>query len=280
MWEWRHRLGSTGEHTYRRRPSECMTVGRIASPDGSIHVTEDSQETMSTPEWGIFLSIVNGSLNPVPVCDLDQVILKELMAENPGLTLLDLKKRSEYSWVTTTSGECPDERETPAVLTPFAGADGHLGEIASSIPPVDPEVLTLKHSAFLAQLLMDDLFRSVYLFSIDPQNSFDGSTNSPGCSEIYKNPGLFKFWADFQVPSNLPSFPSNYRHFRYYYIGQTSCLPSFHTLWHPILELRTSIVHRTTCRSLVSAQKTKSQTSRRRPLFQSQKDSPMAPLNS
>ena len=25
---------------------------------------------------------------------------------------------------------------------------------------------------------------------------------------ICKNPGLFKFWADFQIPSNLPSFPS------------------------------------------------------------------------
>ena len=25
---------------------------------------------------------------------------------------------------------------------------------------------------------------------------------------IYKSPGLFKLWADFQVPSNLPSFPS------------------------------------------------------------------------
>ena len=30
----------------------------------------------------------------VPLCDLDQVLLKEVMAENRGLTLSDLKSRS------------------------------------------------------------------------------------------------------------------------------------------------------------------------------------------
>ena len=68
------------------------------------------------PEWGSLLSIVDGALNPVPVSDPDQVVLKQLMAEKKGLTLHDLKKRSEYSSVTTTSGECLDEPETPAVF--------------------------------------------------------------------------------------------------------------------------------------------------------------------
>ena len=112
---------------------------------------------MPAPEWGNFLSIVDGALNPVPVSDLDQVVLKELMAENKGLTLHDLKKRSEYSSVPTTSNECPDEPETPAVSTPLADADDRLSDIASVIPPVDPEVVTLKHSAFLAQLLMEEV---------------------------------------------------------------------------------------------------------------------------
>ena len=134
-----------------------MTVGRTELPDGQIYVPEDSQETMPAPEWGSFLSIVDGSLSPVPVSDLDQVVLKELMAENRGLTLLDLKKRSEYSSVTTTSGECSDEQETPVVSTPLADADDHLSEIVGAIPPVNPEVLTLKHNAFLSQLLMDEV---------------------------------------------------------------------------------------------------------------------------
>ena len=87
--------GNTGEHAYWRRLLDRMTVGRAELPKGPIYVPEESQETMPAPEWGSFLSIVDGSLNPVPVSDLDQVVLKELMAGNRGLTLSDLKKRSE-----------------------------------------------------------------------------------------------------------------------------------------------------------------------------------------
>ena len=39
----------------------------------------------------------------------------------------------------------------------MADADYHLTEIASAMPPVDPEWRTLKHSAFLAQLFMDEV---------------------------------------------------------------------------------------------------------------------------
>ena len=149
--------GITGEHAYLRRLLDRMTVGRTEVPNGPIYVPEDSQETMPAPECVSLLSIVDGSLSPVPVSELDQVVLKELMAETRDLTLLNLKKRSEYSSVTTTSGECSDEQETPAVSTPLADADDRLSDIASAIPPVDPEVVTLKHSAFLAQLLMDEV---------------------------------------------------------------------------------------------------------------------------
>ena len=85
------------------------------------------------------------SLNPVAVSDLDQEVLKEVMAENCGLTLLDLKKRSEYPLVTTTSAESYDEFETPAVSPALDDADNRLSEIASAIPPVNLEMLTVKH---------------------------------------------------------------------------------------------------------------------------------------
>ena len=39
---------------------------------------------MQAPEWASFLSIVDGSLNPGPLCDRDPVLLKEVMAENRG----------------------------------------------------------------------------------------------------------------------------------------------------------------------------------------------------
>ena len=143
-------------------------MGRTELPNDPIYVPEYSQEKMPAPEWGSFLSIVDGSLNPVPVTDLDQVILKELMAKNRGLALLDLKKRSEYSSVTTTTGECSDEQGTPAVSTPLADADDCLSDIASAIPPVDPEMVTLQHGAFLAQLLMDE---------VDPGESTHGGSH-------------------------------------------------------------------------------------------------------
>ena len=101
--------GTTGEHAYWRRLLDHMTVGRTELLNGPVYVPEDSQETMPAPEWGSFLSIVDGSLKSLPVSDLGQVVLKKLMAENRGLTLLDLKKRSKYSSVTTMSGECSDE---------------------------------------------------------------------------------------------------------------------------------------------------------------------------
>ena len=126
--DWR----TTGEQACWRGLLDHMTVGRTEIPNGLIYVPEDSQETMPAPEWGSFLSSVDGSLNPVPVSDLDQVVLKELMAEHRGLTLLALKKRSDYSSVTTTSGECSDEQETPAVSTPLADADDRLSDIASA----------------------------------------------------------------------------------------------------------------------------------------------------
>ena len=152
-----HDWGTTGEHAYWRRLLDRMTTGRTKLPNGPIYVPEDSQETMPAPGWGSFLSIADGARNPVPVSDLDQVVLKELMAKNKGLTLLDLKKRSEYSSVTTMSGECSDEREAPAVSTPLADADNRLTDIASVIPPVDPEAGTLKHRVFPAQLLMEEV---------------------------------------------------------------------------------------------------------------------------
>ena len=77
------------------------------------------------------------------------------MVKDRGLTLLDLEKRSQYSSDSTTSGQCFNEQENPAVGTPVSDADDQLGEMSSSIPPVDPEVLTLKHSNFLSHLLIE-----------------------------------------------------------------------------------------------------------------------------
>ena len=148
--------GCSGEHAYWRRMLDRMTVGRVQLPDGPIYVPGDSDTAMQAPEWASFLFIVDGSLNPVPLCDLDQVLEKEVMAENRGLTLSDLKKRSpEHLSATLTGCESPDDYLEPAAVK--EEPDNQLSEIASTIPPVDPSCVHLKHSAFLAQLLLEEV---------------------------------------------------------------------------------------------------------------------------
>ena len=148
--------GCSGEHAYWRRMLDRMTVGRVQLPDGRIYVPEDSDTAMQAPEWANFLSIVDGSLNPLPLCYLDQVLLKEVKAENRGLSLSDLKKRSpEHLSATLTGCESPDGYWEPSAVK--EDADDQLSDIASTIPPVDLSCVELKHSAFMAQLLLEEV---------------------------------------------------------------------------------------------------------------------------
>ena len=148
--------GCSGEHAYWRRMLDGMTVGRVQIPDAPIYVPEDSDTAMQAPEWASFLSIVDGSPNPVALCDLDQVLLKEVMAENRGLTLSDLKNRSpEHPSATLTGCESPDGYLEPAAVE--EDAYNQLSEIASTIPPVDTSCVDLKQSAFLAKLLLEEV---------------------------------------------------------------------------------------------------------------------------
>ena len=109
--------GCSGGLPYWCRMLDKITLGRVQLPDGPIYVPQDSDTAMQAPEWAIFLSIIDGSLNPVPLCDLDQVLLKEVMAENRGLTLSDLKERSpEHLSATLTGCESPDGYLEPAAV--------------------------------------------------------------------------------------------------------------------------------------------------------------------
>ena len=127
--------GCSGEHAYWRRMLDRMTVGRVQLPNGPIYVPEDSVTAMQAPAWASFLSIVDGSLKPVRLCDLDQVRVKEVMAKNRGLTLSDVKKRSpEQLSATLTGSESPDGYMEPAAVK--EDADDQLSEVASTIPPV------------------------------------------------------------------------------------------------------------------------------------------------
>ena len=82
--------------------------------------------------------------------------MKDVMADNCGLTLSDLKKKSpEHLSATLTGCESPDGYWEPAAVK--EDAEDQLSEIASTIPPVDPSCVELKHSAFLAKLLLEEV---------------------------------------------------------------------------------------------------------------------------
>ena len=175
------------------RPSSWIVKAGIPSSRRYLptYVPEDSDTAMQAPEWASFLSIVDGSLNPVPLCDLDQVLLKEVMAENRGLTLFDLKNRSpEHLSATLTGCESPDDYLESAAVK--EDADDQLSEIASTIPPGDPSCVDLKHSAFLAQLLLEE---------VDLESTYEPA--SPLGSHCYKCspstqvnpwPGVLMLW--------------------------------------------------------------------------------------
>ena len=62
--------GCSGEHAYWRRMLDQITVERVQVRNGPIYAPEDSDTAMQPPEWASFISIVDGSLYPVPLCDL------------------------------------------------------------------------------------------------------------------------------------------------------------------------------------------------------------------
>ena len=135
--------GCSGGHAYWRCMLDRMTVGSVQLPDGPIYVPEDSDRAMRAPMWASLLSIVDGSLNPVPLCVLDQVQLKEVTAENRGLTLSDLKNRSpEHLSARLTGCESPDGYLEPAAVK----EDADESEIFSAHPATFCPLLST-HSA-------------------------------------------------------------------------------------------------------------------------------------
>ena len=59
------------------------------------------------------------------------------------------------TFTTLTGCESPDGYLERAAVK--EDADDQMSEIASTIPPVDPSCVDLKHSAFLAQLLLEEV---------------------------------------------------------------------------------------------------------------------------
>ena len=71
------------------------------------------------------------------------------------LFLISKDRSPEHLSATLTGCESPAGYLEPAAVK--EDADDQLSEITSSMPPVDPSCIDLKHSAFLAQLLLEEV---------------------------------------------------------------------------------------------------------------------------
>ena len=66
-------------------------------------------KSMPAHEWGSRLSMVDASLNPVPRCDLDEEMLKELLAEKCALAFqeeIQMFFGHRYDWFLDHRYEC------------------------------------------------------------------------------------------------------------------------------------------------------------------------------
>ena len=64
-----------------------LTLTSIQLPDDAIYVPLGRKTPIGKPGWGSMLSVVDGSLAPVPLEDLDSAMVQEIQRESSGFTL-------------------------------------------------------------------------------------------------------------------------------------------------------------------------------------------------
>ena len=84
--------GCTGQHAHWRTLLDHMTLGMVDLIAKPMYVP------MQTLEWTSCLPIVHGTLTPVPLCNLDETLLRKVMAKYCGLVLK--RKCSEHVSIT------------------------------------------------------------------------------------------------------------------------------------------------------------------------------------
>ena len=85
--------GAHGGNEYSRTLLEKLTLTSIQLPDDAIYVPLGRKTPIGKPRWGSMLSVVDGSLAPVPWEDLDPAMVREIQHESSGYTLDVLKNQ-------------------------------------------------------------------------------------------------------------------------------------------------------------------------------------------
>ena len=85
--------GAHGGNEYWHTLLDKLTLTSIQLPDDAIYVPLGRKTPIRKPGWGSMLSVVDGSLAPVPCEDMDSAMVQEVQCESSGFTLDVLKKQ-------------------------------------------------------------------------------------------------------------------------------------------------------------------------------------------
>ena len=85
--------GSHGGNEYCCTLLDKLMLTSIQLPDDAIYVPLRGKTPIRKPGWGSMLSVVDGSVAPVPCEDPDPAIVQEIQLEGNGYTLDVLKNQ-------------------------------------------------------------------------------------------------------------------------------------------------------------------------------------------
>ena len=164
-------LGAHGGNEYWRTLLDGL-------PDDAIYVPLGRKTPIGKPGWGGMLSLVDGSLAPVPWEDLDSAMVQEIQCESSGFTLGVLKNqpRPRDAVETTPGGDDYVVSDTVApnspcrVSNPDVVSECGLSELPSSIHSDDET----EHDAFFVQMCVEEVENAEYAAPLNPLLSMRG----------------------------------------------------------------------------------------------------------
>ena len=164
--------GAHGGNEYWRTLLDKLTLTSIQLPDDAIYVPLGCKTPIGKPGWGSMLSVVDGSLAPVPWEDLDPAMVQEIQRESSGYTLDVLKNqlRPRDAVETTPGGDEYVVSDAVApnspcrVSNPDVVSECGLSELPSSIHSDDKT----EHDAFFVQMCVEEVENAEYAAPLKP----------------------------------------------------------------------------------------------------------------
>ena len=158
--------GAHGGNKYWRTLLDKLTLTSIQLRDDAIYAPLGRETFISKPGWGSMLSVVDGSLAPVPWEDLDPAMVQELQRDSRGYTMDVLKNqlRPREAVETTPGGDEYFVSDTVApnppccVPNPDVVSERGLSELSSSIHSDDKT----EHDAFFVQTCVEEVENAEY----------------------------------------------------------------------------------------------------------------------